>query len=126
MSMKLDVSEGLKVAFDTTKRICQDYNNRYILLEHLLCALLENELIIDLIEDCNVDVEQLFEDISGYLSTEVESLQVNQDLEQGPGINRVLEMASRQAVAAGRNIVDCANVLVAIFTEEKKSCSFFP
>jgi ATP-dependent Clp protease ATP-binding subunit ClpA len=123
--MKLDISDGLKIAFDATKRICQDHNNRYILLEHMLCALLENNNIIEIIEDCNVDVDQVYSDLSDHLTKRVEKLLANQDVEQGPAINRVLENASQHTLAAQRTVVDCPSVLLAILMEEKSHASYF-
>ncbi len=125
MAMKLDISDGLKDAFALTKEICEKYNNRYIVLEHLLCALMNNDLVMDLMEDCNVDIDQLYEDLNKYLKENIEEVKLGQEVQQGPGINRVLEFASKQTVQSGRNIVDCPMVLAAFFSSDKSHALFF-
>jgi ATP-dependent Clp protease ATP-binding subunit ClpA len=125
MAMRLDISDGLKNAFALTKEICEKYENRYIVVEHLLCALMDNELIIDLMESCNVDIDQLYDDLNKYFKDDMELIKPGENLIQGPGMNRVLEDAGKRTVHSGRNIVDCPMVLVSFFSSEKSHALYF-
>jgi ATP-dependent Clp protease ATP-binding subunit ClpA len=106
----------------TLQRAVEDVRTRrheYLLLEHLLLAMLEDSGVVNIIRHCGGDVAKLRLELEQYLTDQVEVMP--DDAESGPeqtlGFQRVLQRALMHAQGAERDVVTSGNLLVAMFRE---------
>ncbi len=96
-------------------------------LEHLLLALTEDQDAIAVLRACGVDVDRLRGDLVDFLENEMESLVNDAEPEAKPtaGFQRVLQRAAIHVQSSGREEVNGANVLVAMFAERESHSVYF-
>jgi len=106
----------------TLQRAVEDVRTRrheYLLLEHLLLAMLEDAGVVNIIRHCGGDVAKLRLELEQYLTDQVEVMP--DDAEGGPeqtlSFQRVLQRALMHAQGAERDVVTSGNLLVAMFRE---------
>jgi ATP-dependent Clp protease ATP-binding subunit ClpA len=106
----------------TLQRAVEDVRVRrheYLLLEHLLLAMLEDASVVNIVRHCGGDVAKLRLELEQYLTDQVEVMP--DDAESGPeqtlGFQRVLQRALMHAQGAERDVVTSGNLLVAMFRE---------
>ena len=106
----------------TLQRAVEDVRTRrheYLLLEHLLLAMLDDPGVTNIIRHCGGDVGKLRVDLEEYLTDQVEVLPDDADTgpEQTLSFQRVLQRALMHAQGAERDVVTSGNLLVAMFRE---------
>ena len=106
----------------TLQRAVEDVRTRrheYLLLEHLLLAMLEDPGVVNIVRHCGGDVAKLRLDLEQYLTDQVEVMP--DEAESGPeqtlSFQRVLQRALMHAQGAERDVVTSGNLLVAMFRE---------
>jgi ATP-dependent Clp protease ATP-binding subunit ClpA len=106
----------------TLQRAVEDVRTRrheYLLLEHLLLAMLEDQGVVNIIRHCGGEVAKLRLELEQYLTDQVEVMP--EDAESGPeqtlSFQRVLQRALMHAQGAERDVVTSGNLLVAMFRE---------
>jgi ATP-dependent Clp protease ATP-binding subunit ClpA len=106
----------------TLQRAVEDVRVRrheYLLLEHLLLAMLEDPGVVNIIRHCGGDVAKLRLELEQYLTDQVEVMP--EEAEGGPeqtlSFQRVLQRALMHAQGAERDVVTSGNLLVAMFRE---------
>ncbi len=96
--------------------------HEYVLLEHLLLALLADETVRSLVRACEGDPEAIEADLEDYLKNTVERVKNDVD-ELLPGqsraFGRVISRAMAHAIACGKGRVDSGDVVAQILNEEK-------
>jgi ATP-dependent Clp protease ATP-binding subunit ClpA len=107
---------------DTLNRAVNDARDRrheYLTLEHLLLALLQDRIAVNVIRHCGGDVAALKDDLEKYLSEGLEQLPETDDRmpEQTAAFQRVLHLALLQAQSSGQEEIDGGNILAALFQE---------
>jgi ATP-dependent Clp protease ATP-binding subunit ClpA len=107
---------------DATER-----HQEYATLEHLLLALLEDKDAQSVLRACNVDVDELRENLNDHIDGEMQNLVNDASKEAKPtaGFQRVIQRAVIHVQSSGREEVTGANVLVAIFAERESHAAFF-
>ncbi|OGT68177.1 MAG: ATP-dependent Clp protease ATP-binding subunit ClpA, partial [Gammaproteobacteria bacterium RIFCSPLOWO2_02_FULL_38_11] len=102
-------------------------HHEYITIEHLLYYLLENPSAAAILRGCNANLERLKKQLSNFISETTPILDEKKQNDTQPtlGFERVLQRAIFQAQSSGRNEVNGANVLVAIFSEEESQAVYF-
>ena len=102
-------------------------NQEYATLEHLLLALTDDEDAAGVMKACNVDIEQLQENLTDYIDTELANLVTgyNDDSKPTAGFQRVIQRAVIHVQSSGREEVTGANVLVALFSERESHAVYF-
>jgi len=122
MSERAALSLELRLALQVAVRQACSLKHEYLLIEHLLLALLSDEDVRDLLAACAGDPDRLKTELQDYLSTGVEA---NKELpedrlpEQSTAFGRVFGRAAAHAVACGKNRIDCGDVIAQIFMEDK-------
>ena len=98
-----------------------------ITLEHLLLALLDNPVVMDVLRACGGDVGQLRKELSDFIEEHTPRVEGDQEMETQPtlGFQRVIQRAILNVQASGRKEVSGANVLAAIFSEKDSHAVFF-
>jgi len=119
-----DLEETLNKAFRNAK----DKRHEFMTPEHLLFALLDNGLAIEVLNKIGADVEKLRTDLGEYIESTTPLIPANdRERETSPtlGFQRVLQRAVFHVQSSGRKEVTGANVLVAIFSEQESQAVYF-
>jgi ATP-dependent Clp protease ATP-binding subunit ClpA len=106
----------------TLQRAVEDVRTRrheFLLLEHLLLAMLDDPGVLNIIRHCGGDVRKLRLDLETFLTDKVEVMDEDADgmPEQTLGFQRVLQRALMHAQGAERDTVTNGNLLVSMFRE---------
>ena len=116
---------------ETLHRALKEANTRsheYATLEHLLLSLLDDPEGLAVLTACDVDINELREQITEYLDNEMESLAVDgEGIEATPtaGFQRVVQRALLHVQSSGRDEMTGANLLVALFSERESHAVYF-
>lgn len=119
-----DLEATLNYAFKTARK----KRHEFMTVEHLLLALLDNEVASNVLMACDCDLGRLrgelmdFVDATTPLIPESESARETQPT---LGFQRVLQRAVFHVQSSGKREVTGANVLVAIFSEQESQAVFF-
>lgn len=116
---------------ETLHRALQHANNRsheYATLEHLLLALIDDEDASTVMTACNVELDQLRDELETHIDEELSALQVDDPAHEArptAGFQRVIQRAVIHVQSSGRQEVTGANVLVALFSERESHAVYF-
>ncbi len=118
-----ELQSAIRFALSEAKRM----RHEYLTLEHLLLGLLKDPRSIEVLRAVNAKPDRLKEKLAKFLEETVERLPdgVNADPQQTIGVERVLQRAAYHALSAEQKVMDSADVLVAIFREDKSQALFF-
>ncbi len=115
------LSKDLESTLNKAFKNARESRHEFMTVEHLLLALLENTSVITVLDACQVNVDELRQDLSVYLEQNTPVLNENDHRETQPtlGFQRVLQRAVFHVQSSGKKEVTGANVLVAIFGEQE-------
>ena len=93
--------------------------HEFLLLEHLLLAMLDDTTSQEILAACGADMDPLRKDLTEFLDEQVESLPEGTDVEpqQTLSFQRVLQRAAMHVRSAGRESLNAGNLLVSMFRE---------
>ena len=117
------LSRNLEQSLHRALAHANERRHEYATLEHLLLALVEDQDALAVLKACGIDLDRLRRDLVNYLDNELSGLVSNRGGEAKPtaGFQRVLQRAAIHVQSSGREEVTGANVLVAMFSEDRKS-----
>ena len=120
-------SRSLEKSLHRALAIANERSHEFATLEHLLLALIDDSDAAGVMRACNVDLDLLRRQLTGYIETELEGLVVEDDEDAKPttGFQRVIQRAVIHVQSSGRDQVTGANVLVAIFGERESHAAYF-
>ena len=120
-------SNQLERSLHRALTLANERHHEYATLEHLLLALTEDRDAVAVLGACNVEVDVLRRDLTGYLDEQGPNLVVNsvEDARPTAGFQRVIQRALIHVQSSGREEVTGANVLVAIFSERESHAVYF-
>jgi ATP-dependent Clp protease ATP-binding subunit ClpA len=120
-------SSHLERSLHRALTLANERHHEYATLEHLLLALTEDQDALAVLSACNVEVDALRKELTGYLDEQVPNLIVDSVEEARPatGFQRVIQRALIHVQSSGREEVTGANVLVAIFSERESHAVYF-
>ncbi len=120
------LSKDLEQSLNDAFREARDKRHEFMTVEHLLLALLDNPTVIELFDSCAVDRERLRRDLDAFLDETSPLLAPNdtRDIQPTVGFQRVLQRAVMQVQSSGQKEVTGANVIVALFSEQKSQAVF--
>ncbi|MCW8899285.1 MAG: ATP-dependent Clp protease ATP-binding subunit ClpA [Gammaproteobacteria bacterium] len=118
-----ELEQTLNQAF----REARGNNHEFMTVEHLLLALLDNNVSREILLACGADIPALKAELVTFLEETVPLLPPNDDRDTQPtlGFQRVLQRAVFHVQSSGKQEVSAANVLVAIFSEQESQAVFF-
>ncbi len=105
----------------------RDKRHEFMTVEHLLLALLENESAKEALLACNADLKSLGQELTLFIEQTTPLIPDTDDSrETQPTLSfqRVLQRAVFHVQSSGRNEVNGANVLVAIFSEQESHAAY--
>jgi ATP-dependent Clp protease ATP-binding subunit ClpA len=120
-------SRSLEKALHKALSLATQRQQEYATLEHLLLALIDDKDAIAVMRACGVDLDELRDDITAHIDTELSNLVTENVQEAKPtaGFQRVIQRAVIHVQSSGRDEVTGANVLVAIFAERESHAAYF-
>ena len=120
-------SRSLEKALHRALSYAAERRQEFATLEHLLLSLTEDKDAVAVMKACGVNVEELRDDLTDYIDTELSNLVTETTGEAKPtaGFQRVIQRAVIHVQSSGREEVTGANVLVAIFAERESHAAFF-
>ena len=118
-----ELERSLHLAFVEARR----KRHSMITVEHLLLALLDNPVALEVLRACSANIEQLRADLITFIDEHTPKAEGEQEVETQPtlGFQRVIQRAVLNVQSAGKKEVDGGNVLVGIFGEKDSHAVFF-
>ncbi|GHF24743.1 ATP-dependent Clp protease ATP-binding subunit ClpA [Kordiimonas sediminis] len=104
-------------------------HHEYATLEHLLLSLLDDPEAGAVLVACDVDIDELRQQLESYLDEELNTLKLEEGdgMEATPtaGFQRVVQRALLHVQSSGREEMTGANLLVALFSERESHAVYF-
>ncbi|MEQ8955256.1 MAG: AAA family ATPase, partial [Gammaproteobacteria bacterium] len=122
------LSKDLEATLNYAFKGARKKRHEFMTVEHLLLALLDNEVASSVLLACDCDLGRLrgelvdFVDATTPLIPETEN---NRETQPTLGFQRVLQRAVFHVQSSGKREVTGANVLVAIFSEQESQAVYF-
>ncbi|MDX1489959.1 MAG: ATP-dependent Clp protease ATP-binding subunit ClpA [Pseudohongiellaceae bacterium] len=122
------LSKELEITLNTAFAGAKTKRHEYMTVEHLLLALLDNDVAADVLLACGADIARLRGELIEFVDSTTplipETELAERDTQPTLGFNRVLQRAIFHVQSSGRAEVTGANVLVAIFSEQESQAVF--
>ncbi|WP_139555928.1 ATP-dependent Clp protease ATP-binding subunit ClpA [Methylotetracoccus oryzae] len=114
------LSKELEYSLNTAFRMAYEKRHEFITVEHLLLAMLDNSVAVEVLKACGGDVDGLRRELNEFLDETTPQIPPGVKRETQPtlGFQRVLQRAAFHVQSSGKKEVTGANVLVAIFSEQ--------
>ncbi len=121
------LSKELEFTLNQSFQEANERHHEFMTVEHLLLALLDNSLAIQVLQACGADVKQLRTDVQSFIQETTPILPESDHRETQPtlGFQRVLQRAVFHVQSSGSKEVTAANVIVSIFNEQESQAVFF-
>jgi len=96
-----------------------EFRHEFLLLEHLLRAMLDDPRASEILIACGADIDQLMVNLDAFLREQLEPLPSDSDLEpqQTLSFQRVLQRAAMHVRSSGREEIDAGNLLISMYRE---------
>ena len=121
------LSKDLEVSLNLAFQGARNKRHEFMTVEHLLLVLLDNDIAIDVLKACGIDLERLRSDLEEFVESTTPLLpegDKERDTQPTLGFQRVLQRAIFHVQSSGKREVTGANVLVAIFSEQESHAIF--
>ncbi|MEM6709946.1 MAG: AAA family ATPase, partial [Pseudomonadota bacterium] len=122
------LSKDLEATLNDAFREAKSKRHEFMTVEHLLLALLDNSVALDVLQKVGADVDKLRSDLNEFIDSTTPLIPAGEsDRETQPtlGFQRVLQRAVFHVQSSGRKEVTGGNVLVAIFSEQESQAVYF-
>ena len=112
-------SADLQASFRRAVEDARRRHHEYLMLEHLLLALLDDPEVVRMLRELGADIERLRLGLEHFLVEACEILPPGSPSqpEETPGIQRVLQRAAVHAMSADRPMIDGPALVAALFRE---------
>jgi ATP-dependent Clp protease ATP-binding subunit ClpA len=113
-------NQDVQIAFSLAVREAQRRHHEYLTTEHVLYAILFDEVGQDVVTACGGDPERLRQGLEEYLEKHVEVLDAKEESvpEQTVGLQRLLQRTVAHMHSSGKKEIDLGDVLAAITEQE--------
>ena len=121
------IKRELELAFAAAVREAQQRRHEMLTVEHILNALLYDEMGSRILASCGADINQLKRCLDEFFTENIELLPETEEKEivQSIGVQRVLQRALMQVQSSEKSEVDAGDILASIFEEENSHAVFF-
>jgi len=122
------LSKDLEITLSEAFRSARKKNHEYMTVEHLLLALLDNEVASAVLIACDCDLSRLRSELVDFIGATtplIPESEDNRETQPTLGFQRVLQRAVFHVQSSGKREVTGANVLVAIFSEQESQAVYF-
>ncbi len=121
------LSKDLEVTLNSAFAGARKKRHEYMTVEHLLLALLDNEVAADVLLACGANIPRLRSELSEFVDSTtplIPEAEAGRETQPTLGFQRVLQRAVFHVQSSGKREVSGANVLVAIFSEQESHAVF--
>ncbi len=122
------LSRDLEVTLNQAFKGARTKRHEFMTVEHLLLALLDNEVAAKVLRACGADLNRLRTDLTDFVDSTTPLIpegDANRETQPTLGFQRVLQRAVFHVQSSGKKEVTGANVLVAIFSEQESQAVYF-
>ncbi|RMH47737.1 MAG: ATP-dependent Clp protease ATP-binding subunit ClpA [Gammaproteobacteria bacterium] len=121
------LSKDLELTLNEAFQRAREKRHEFMTVEHLLLALLDNEVAANALRACGANIERLRHHLNKFVDETTPLLPDDPDRDTQPtlGFQRVLQRAVFHVQSSGKKEVNGANVLVAIFGEQESQAVYF-
>jgi ATP-dependent Clp protease ATP-binding subunit ClpA len=114
------IGKEFELTLEATLRDAKARNHEYLTVEHILFALVHDDLGVEVITRCGGSVSRIKSFLEEFFARHVPSVSGDRDTYPQPtiGFHRVLQRALNHVQSAEKDEVDAGDVLAAIFYEE--------
>src|SRR5512139_449899 len=121
------LSKDLEVTLNLAFKDARAKRHEFMTVEHLLLALLDNSVAVDVLKAVGADIDRLRKDLSEFIETTTPLIpagDTQRETQPTLGFQRVLQRAVFHVQSSGRKEVTPINVLVAIFSEKQSQAVY--
>ncbi len=121
------LSKDLEITLNSAFSGARKKRHEYMTVEHLLLALLDNDIAAQVLLACGADMARLRSELVDFVDTTtplIPELEEERETQPTLGFQRVLQRAVFHVQSSGKREVTGANVLVAIFSEQESQAVF--
>lgn len=122
------LSKDLEVTLNYAFKSARKKRHEFMTVEHLLLALLDNEVASNVLLSCDCDLGQLRDELAEFVDSTtplIPESETTRETQPTLGFQRVLQRAVFHVQSSGKREVTGANVLVAIFSEQESQAVYF-
>ncbi len=121
------IKRELELAFAAAVREAQQRRHEMLTVEHILYALLYDEMGSRILANCGADIDQLKRRLDEFFTDNIELLPeaAEKEIVQSIGVQRVLQRALMHVQASEKTEVDAGDILASILEEENSHAVFF-
>ena len=122
------LSKDLEVTLNYAFKSARKKRHEFMTVEHLLLALLDNEVASNVLLSCDCDLGQLRDELAEFVDSTtplIPESETTRETQPTLGFQRVLQRAVSHVQSSGKREVTGANVLVAIFSEQESQAVYF-
>jgi len=121
------LSKDLEITLNSAFSGARKKRHEYMTVEHLLLALLDNDIAADVLLACGADLARMRDELAEFVDSTtplIPELEIERETQPTLGFQRVLQRAVFHVQSSGKREVTGANVLVAIFSEQESQAVF--
>ncbi len=121
------LSKDLEVTLNSAFAGARKKRHEYMTVEHLLLALLDNEVAADVLLACGANISRLRSELTEFVDSTtplIPEAEAGRETQPTLGFQRVLQRAVFHVQSSGKREVSGANILVAIFSEQESHAVF--
>jgi len=122
------LSKDLEVTLNQAFKGARSKRHEFMTVEHLLLALLDNDIAAKVLRACGTDLSRLRNDLTDFVDSTTPLIpegDSTRETQPTLGFQRVLQRAVFHVQSSGKKEVTGANVLVAIFSEQESQAVYF-
>ncbi|HAJ75856.1 MAG TPA: ATP-dependent Clp protease ATP-binding subunit ClpA, partial [Gammaproteobacteria bacterium] len=122
------LSKDLEVTLNLAFKGARKKHHEFMTVEHLLLALLDNEVASSVLLACECDLSRLRGELVDFVDATTPLIPESEETRETQptlGFQRVLQRAVFHVQSSGKREVTGANVLVAIFSEQESQAVYF-
>jgi len=116
------LSKDLEATLNQAFKSARKKRHEFMTVEHLLLALLDNEVALEVLLSCQADIPRLKGELADFIDATTPLIpegEPGRETQPTLGFQRVLQRAVFHVQSSGKAEVTGANVLVAIFSEQE-------
>ncbi len=122
------LSKDLEQTLNQAFKGARSKRHEFMTVEHLLLALVDNDIAADVLVACGADLKQLRGELIDFVDSTtplIPEREIERETQPTLGFQRVLQRAVFHVQSSGKKEVTGANVLVAIFSEQESQAVYF-
>lgn len=122
---KARLSGNLEQSLHRAIGLAAERHHEFVLPEHLLLSLTEDQDAISILRACNVDLERLRKELTEFIDSKLDGLVTTAPgkPKPTPGFQAVVQRAIISVPTSGRETVTGADVLVALISPNRESAA---